>query len=172
MTCAEAEPLLPLVADGALDPEGDPALFAHLSRCTQCQDALARHDLVTLALERGQPAVVRRPRLRLLVPVALAAAAALALAAGLWWWTAAGDPPPVPVAAAIAPDRAPGRPQAQAPEPAPALASEDPRILRSVGRDGQVRYLIQHPDRVQVVDLGAIDGAGAGQRGDAVPVRW
>ncbi len=50
LTCADVEPLLPLVADEVLDDESDPDLFAHLARCARCQDALARHDLVTLAV--------------------------------------------------------------------------------------------------------------------------
>ncbi|MBN8526572.1 MAG: zf-HC2 domain-containing protein [Planctomycetes bacterium] len=48
MSCAEAEPLLPLVADGALDPDSDPALFAHLAACPACQRVVALLDLVGL----------------------------------------------------------------------------------------------------------------------------
>lgn len=80
LSCAEVAPLLPLVADEVLDAESDPALFAHLARCAHCQDALARHDLVTLALStaplRAAPPAVTVIRYR--VPQRwIAAAAAL-----------------------------------------------------------------------------------------------
>lgn len=62
MTCEEAEPLLPLVADGALEPDDDPALFDHLASCAACQESLARHDLITLAVGQGKtPEPVRKP---------------------------------------------------------------------------------------------------------------
>jgi hypothetical protein len=87
MDCAEAEALLPLVADGALDAEGDPALFAHLARCAACQDSLARHDLVELALARDGvgAAAPRARRYRLPLPWAIASAACLMLAVALGW---------------------------------------------------------------------------------------
>lgn len=85
ITCAEAEPLLPLVADGALDAEADPGLFAHLAGCPDCQEALARHDLITLAI--GQGAAAPAPRLtvrhyRLPRFVVWASAAALVVGLG------------------------------------------------------------------------------------------
>jgi hypothetical protein len=84
LTCTDAEPLLPLIADGAIDAESDPALFAHLERCADCQEALARHDLINLAL--GQPAAAPRSRLAVRhyrVPRAWALASAAALVAAI-----------------------------------------------------------------------------------------
>ncbi len=88
LACADAEALLPLVADGTLDAEADAPLFAHLAGCARCQESLARHDLISLAL--AQPSFVAPPRARLsLVPRAawlpLAAAAAVLIAFGGWW---------------------------------------------------------------------------------------
>lgn len=95
MTCAEAEPLLPLVADGSLDPDGDPALFAHVARCQTCQESVAHHDLITLALECAPR---RRPRsIRIPWPVALVAAATLIVGIGSVLWSPAADPITAPV---------------------------------------------------------------------------
>jgi hypothetical protein len=90
MDCAEAEALLPLVADGAIDHDADPALFAHLGHCAACQESLARHDLVALALARDGvgSAPARVVRYRLPLPWAVASAACLALALGLAWSSA------------------------------------------------------------------------------------
>jgi len=80
LTCADVDPLLPLVADAVLDAESDPDVFAHLARCAHCQTALAQHDLVTLALstapQRAAPPAVRVIQYRL-PPQWIAAAAAL-----------------------------------------------------------------------------------------------
>ena len=78
LCCEEIESLLPLVADGALDAESDPALFAHLARCVTCQESLACHDLVALSLTRTP----MRPHSRFLrraipLPWAIGSAAAL-----------------------------------------------------------------------------------------------
>ena len=94
LTCEEVEALLPLVADGALDADADPALFMHLARCCECQDALLRHDLVTVALEVTRPGAVaggsaRRPAAprtvirQIFLPWPAALAASLVAAAGL-----------------------------------------------------------------------------------------
>jgi hypothetical protein len=89
--CDEIEALLPLVADGSLHEQQDPGLFDHLARCERCQDSLASHDLVTLALEqRPQAAAPRilRPHWSRWIPAA--AAAVLAVGAGTWFVT--GEP--------------------------------------------------------------------------------
>lgn len=52
--CEEVEALLPLVAEGAITPEDDAELFAHLAECPDCQADLALHDLTTLALSHGR----------------------------------------------------------------------------------------------------------------------
>jgi hypothetical protein len=100
-TCAEVEQLLPLVADGALDAEADPVLFAHLAQCDACQQALAHHDMITLAI--GQTAAVpAAPRLAVIhfrLPRLVAWASAAALMAGLgglgWWVRGASQVPAV-----------------------------------------------------------------------------
>jgi hypothetical protein len=81
LSCEESEALLPLVADGALDCDSDPALFAHLARCLTCQESLACHDLVALSLTPD----ALRPGLRLTrrrLPVAWALGSAAVLAVG------------------------------------------------------------------------------------------
>ena len=60
MTCEEAEALLPLVADGVLQSEDDPALFQHLARCPRCQQSLATYDLIDLAISQDTPSQERR----------------------------------------------------------------------------------------------------------------
>ncbi|MDA3963085.1 MAG: zf-HC2 domain-containing protein [Planctomycetota bacterium] len=92
ISCDEAEELLPLVADGVLEPDDEPGLFQHLARCPDCQRSLALHDLTTLALapngalvpaeEREQNEVIRLPW-----PAALAGGVILAAAAGLIAWS-------------------------------------------------------------------------------------
>lgn len=62
LTCQDAEELLPLVAEGLLDPYSDPDLFAHLAECQCCQTSLETHDLITLSLSADtdfQPATPR-----------------------------------------------------------------------------------------------------------------
>ncbi len=142
LTCAEAEPLLPLVADGALDATTEPSLFAHLARCADCQDALASHDLVSLAIGRGVPAAIAPARLsviqyRLPWPAAVAAAAAVVAAIGgsLWWRGAGAD-------------------TAQ-----PILVDREVIEVRAPGGDGTRRlYLIRAGDHIEVVDPARIDG--------------
>lgn len=91
MTCEEAEPLLPLAADGVLGLNDDPALYAHLARCPSCQDQLARHDLVELSLRRclvtsPLQRVVTFPHwLRRRRTMAVAAAAAVAIGSAAWF---------------------------------------------------------------------------------------
>jgi len=89
-TCADVEALLPLIADGAIDPASDPAVFSHLSHCDECQEALARHDLIELAIGAGAatanqalaPICYRLPA----VAAWAAAAALLAAITGLGWY--------------------------------------------------------------------------------------
>jgi len=78
LSCEEIESLLPLVADGALDADSDPALFAHLARCVTCQESLACHDLVALSLTRTpMRAPSRLLRRTIPLPWAIGSAAAL-----------------------------------------------------------------------------------------------
>jgi hypothetical protein len=94
-TCADVEALLPLIADGAIDAASDAAVFDHLARCDDCQEALARHDLIDLAIGAGgvKPDAALAPiRYRLPPMVAWTAAAALlAAVTGLGWYAAQGD---------------------------------------------------------------------------------
>lgn len=90
LTCADVDPLLPLVADAVLDAESDPDLFAHLARCASCQAALAQHDLVTLALstapQRAAPPAVRVIQYRLPQRWIAAAAAVFVVAVTATAW--------------------------------------------------------------------------------------
>ena len=54
LTCEEVEELLPLIADGVLEPDDDPAVFNHLARCPDCQQSLATYDLIDLAMSQSQ----------------------------------------------------------------------------------------------------------------------
>jgi hypothetical protein len=137
LTCVDAEPLLPLVADGVLGPAEDPALFDHLATCPECQEALARHDLITLALAHGRPEPVRRPRLRpwhLAIPLAAAAAVAMAVALP----TAAPAPPPEPQAA-------------PAPTPTAIHITREATVLPGA-LPGRSLILVRRGDQVLVVD--------------------
>jgi len=96
MTCEDCEALLPLVADGVLDAEGEPVLFTHLADCPRCQESLAAHDLVSLALGEAPP-VPRRdaiafPLARLWMGLAAALLVAVALAA-VWSGSQSGAQP-------------------------------------------------------------------------------
>ena len=82
--CEDMRDLLPLIADGVLTAEDDPAAFAHLAQCDQCAQDLAQHDMITLALqaERHQPAqaaIIRLPWPARIGGFALAAAALLSV---------------------------------------------------------------------------------------------
>ncbi len=104
LSCADAEALLPLVADGTLDAEADAPLFAHLATCERCQDSLARHDLISLALAQPSFAAPSRPRLRLLprsawVPLATAATVLIAVGG---WWSMRPDARPAPASDTVA----------------------------------------------------------------------
>lgn len=82
-TCADVEALLPLIADGAIDAASDPAIFDHLSHCDDCQEALARHDLIGLAIGAGVAAPDALAPIRYRLPPAVAWASAAALLAAL-----------------------------------------------------------------------------------------
>jgi len=103
ITCADVDALLPLVVDGAIDVVSDPGVFDHLARCNDCQEALARHDLVALAIGSGAALPSDEPaplRVRLSAPLAWASAAALLATLGaLGWWIAADRSTSTPVVA-------------------------------------------------------------------------
>lgn len=158
LTCEEADALLPLVADGALDAETDPALFAHLGRCCDCQEALMRHDLVTVALEttrcgsvisgpscqrEGKRAVIRH----VFLPWPAALAASLAAAAGLWMWLASLQP--------VRPAEVPAT-----------------QVVQVVGADGQPVYVVVQGDQVTVIDPRTIDGKAPAGEPQVQPVKF
>lgn len=133
-TCADSEPLLPLVTDGALDAATEPALFAHLAGCARCQGILAQHDLIEVALERDARERPRR-RATILRLWPAAAAAAVVVGLGVWWQGSATAAPADPVAAA------------------PAL-EPDTRIRGFIRPDGRPVYLVQQDGRAFLVDPG------------------
>jgi hypothetical protein len=166
MTCAEAEPLLPLVADGAIDPDSDPALFAHLASCPACQRAVASHDLIALAIttssRRAQPQ--RRPSILRWWPYV--AAASLLLAAGVWL---AEKAPPAGAAVASAAPVTPTRPAlAQLSPAAPADVIAVPRP------DGSTLYLVRQGEDWLPLDPAGLDGpvSPAHSGGSGVQVRY
>jgi anti-sigma factor RsiW len=157
-TCAEVEQLLPLVADGALDAEADPVLFAHLGQCAECQEALARHDLITLAIGQGAAASAA-PRLavihyRLPRMVAWASAAVLMLGLGGTAWWMRGAPQTEPLVA----DR------------------EIIHVTVPGDATGNGYYLIRNGDSWQRVDPGRLDGDrpadASATRRDSAPVGY
>lgn len=141
LACEDVEPLLPLIADGAIAAADEPAAFAHLAACERCQEQLALHDLVELALTAAAPARPVRPRrrvLRLRLPWAAALAASLAAILAVGW--------------AVQADRRAGmadRTLAERGGPAPS----DTEVLTVPGpRPGTVVYVIRRGDQVVVVD--------------------
>lgn len=165
MTCAEAEPLLPLVADGAVDPDSDPVLFAHLASCADCQRAVASHDLIALAIAR-KPAPPRRASILRLWPYA--AAAGLALAAGAWLL-----PGRVERIAPVAAAPATAMPTAAQPEaPAPAPAAHDVIAVRQ--GDGSTLYLVRQGEHWIAIDPANLDGPAQPGHGSSsgVQVRY
>ena len=173
LTCDEVEGLLPLVADDAVDPDGDPALFAHLAHCTRCQDSLARHDLVSLALARRPEVVPEKQPLRF--PVRLLAAAGIAVVLGAAWLVVSRQAVENR-AEPIASQPATKNPPAGMPAPAEVAAVpvvDPPRVYRvRVGDPARPLYLIVDDQGSTVVDPHGGDGRTASGRGDAVPVRY
>lgn len=104
LTCADVESLLPLIADGALTQDDDPALFEHLAVCPDCQASLAAHDLIEMTLTRGAvPAsakVIRFQRLHWSV-AALWLLCAGGLGAAAWLTATAPAEQPAPTAQII-----------------------------------------------------------------------
>ncbi len=162
MSCAEAEPLLPLVADGALTATDDRALFDHLATCEACQEALARHDLISLALTAPGPApAVRRPRIIrngwwLAVPVAAAAGLTLTVALAPMS-PSATTPASTPVTAQVTPP--------VATDPAPVVIERDVASLPG-NVPGKKLILVRRGDQVLLVDPAAPADSG---RTDATP---
>ncbi len=169
MTCAEAEPLLPLVADGVIDPDSDPSLFAHLADCPDCQRMIAGHDLIALAIAR--PAVTPPRRNPILQLWPLAAAAVLALSAAGWMLTRE----PVHQASPSV---------VTAPGPAPAVmaipaavvtpAASTPDVIAIPHADGRVTYLVRHEGSWVDLDPAALDGPALPTHGSGsgVQVRY
>lgn len=148
--CDDVRPLLPLVADGSLDQGADPALFEHLARCSDCQDALAHHDLMTVALERSAESAPGRSSGRRIIfrlPLPWAAAAALLLGIGGWF-------------------------AAQATWQTPVMDSPLVEVEKHIDALGRTLYLVKDKDgRMQLVDPAAIDGGGpVPERSDAQQV--
>jgi hypothetical protein len=167
MTCTEAEPLLPLVADGAVDPDSDPALFAHLASCSDCQRAVASHDLIALAIAR-KPAPPRRASILRLWPYA--AAAGLALAAGAWLLPGRAESAPSRIAAAPA-----IAPPAAAVQPAPAAPVAARDVIAVPQGDGSTLYLVRQGEAWIAVDPANLDGPAQpahSANGSGVQVRY
>jgi hypothetical protein len=170
MSCAEAEPLLPLVADGALDPDSDPHLFAHLAACPTCQQLVAQHDLIGLAIRQAAPGMAERPRNRVLhLWTTAAAAAGIAIVAGAWLWPVAGQPPAQPVAAAVAQPVLP--PAAEQPA---APTTDVPDVIAVQHADGSTHYLVRQGEAWVAVDPANMDGPTqpAHGSGSGVQVRY
>lgn len=154
LTCEEVADLLPLVADGALDADGDPALFTHLARCCECQEVLLHHDVVSVALERTRPAQVPKavPRRgaairHVFLPWPAALAASLIAAAGLWMWLVSLQPQAAPAAPAT-------------------------QVVQVIGADGQPVYVVVQGGEVTVIDPRAMDGKAPSGQPQLTPVKF
>lgn len=152
-TCAEVEPFLPIIADGGLDPHVDVEIFAHIARCQECQAALARHDLITLAIGNGAKLAPQKPRFELVhyrvpLPWAIASAAALACALGGGWLLHRAQPaaPQTPVLAQNSLQK---------------NASEIIRVNKPGQANKQPYYLVVQDGNVTLIDPSAIDGSTA-----------
>ena len=169
MTCAEAEPLLPLVADGAIDPDSDPSLFAHLADCPDCQRIVASHDLIALAIARPATVPSRRNLILRLWP--LAAAAGLALAAAGWMLI---REPVRPAAAMVATVPAPAPIMATEPTTLVAPAASSPDVIAVPHADGSVTYLVRQDAGWVHLDPAALDGPAQPTHGggSGVQVRY
>jgi len=168
MTCAEAEPLLPLVADGAIDPDNDPALFSHLAGCPDCQRMVASHDLIALAIARPQATAPRRATVKRFWP--LAAAACLVLAAG--FWLLAHDRGTTYLQTSVA-----AKPSASVTPVAVADSRptvREPEVIAVPRADGTVTYLVRQGDVWMPIDPSALDGPvqSAHGSGSGVQVRY
>jgi hypothetical protein len=154
LPCEEVAALLPLVADGAINAESDPALFAHLARCCDCQEALASHDAVTIALEFTSPSASVLARSRqapirhVFLPWPAALAASLAVAAGLWMWLSA-------------PQNAQTAPQ-----------TSMTQVVQVMSSDGNPLYVVVEGEQVTVIDPRNIDGKAAVSQSQVQPVKF
>jgi hypothetical protein len=150
LSCEDVEPLLPLAADGMIDAASDPAVFVHLARCCDCQEGLARHDLISLALESGRgqarPGHERGWHYRLPWPAAAAALVAVGVLVG---W--AGQ-----------------RPAEQHPQLAQAPGFKV--LMVPEGRQGHPVYGVWRDGKMMIIDLQAVDGASASDSREVHPV--
>lgn len=141
VSCADVEPLLPLIADGVIDAAAEPAVFVHLAGCNDCQEELLHHDLVTVALA-GAPIPPRRRARVISWPWAVATAAGLVAALAFGW------PPPTAlptVAAPLAP--------AVAAAPAPTSSAPEIEVLIVPGdRPGADITILRRGDAVVVIE--------------------
>lgn len=84
ISCQDVEELLPLIAEGLIDPDSDAEVFEHLADCEACQEQLHQHDELTLALGQGRMFDTQTRRADVIhfkLPRSLAAAAAAILLA-------------------------------------------------------------------------------------------
>ena len=156
LTCDDVEALLPLVADGVLRDGSDPALFAHLARCVACQEALAAHDLIHVALQQSSAPQSAQVNLRKSIsfqqlyyrriPWPIAMAASLAATIGLWTWLHTTH-------IARMQDN-----QART------------QVIPVLTDDGQSVYVVVDGDNITIVDPRSIDGKAAPVRESTLPV--
>lgn len=154
LPCEEIAALLPLVADDSINAETDPALFAHLARCCDCQEALASHDAVNMALEYTRPfaSVITRPRRssvrHVFLPWPAALAASLAAAVGLWMWLTTLQ-------------------SARPPSPAPTT-----QVVQVLSSDGHPLYVVVEGEQITVIDPRTIDGKASVNQPQVQPVKY
>jgi hypothetical protein len=154
LPCEEVAALLPLVADGAINAESDPALFAHLARCCDCQEALASHDVVTIALEYTSPTPSvmtrsrRAPIRHVFLPWPAALAASLAAVVGLWMWLSTQ----------------------QNGQTAPQTSTT--QVVQVMSSDGHPLYVVVEGEQVTVIDPRNIDGKATVGQPQVQPVKF
>ena len=151
LTCEEVETLLPLACDGSLDPSCSADVFEHIASCESCQDALAAHDLITMALADGHtPAPEKRPaeiiQFSLPKPVSWAMAAGVLVSAGALSWMAMSERS----------THSSSVPQITA--AAPTVKAEIIQVIESDKPGGEPTYLVRQGDKVFVVGHDHLDG--------------
>ena len=164
MDCIEVEELLPLVAEGLIDPDSDPAVFEHLAGCDQCQASLEMHDLVTLQLSHGSDLSPASPRsdvihFQLSRPLAMAASfllvAMLGLTVGLGWQSSQDQ---------LSTETISEKPETQILD-----------VLQARSDDESPLIIIRHQDQTIVVPQHQIDNgnsSNADNNSTSVPVRY
>ena len=156
VNCSDVEEMIPLVAEGLIDPDTDHAIFEHLNDCACCQDALYTHDMITLNLSQGheiKPATQHNTVIHFHISRSLASAAALLLLiCGAIAGSLAFQEPQAPIEQALAVQE----PETQILEVLPPQHGSDVPLI-----------IIRHNDKTMMIRQDQIDNGTDSQHVDA-----